>query len=308
MPLPVMNFPDYSANIKYTVPWATALGQAIKTHQNISEAQQAEQKANLPFGGANVPGPAGQVVALEMVKRLYGENSPQFQRALNAYNLEQESTGSRINYQNVLAGTAPQRMLTPHGKSIEEEANVSGGLQPTGQAWSQAAPASASELAGGYQLLRQKGQTDAQARARNLNASNIDKTISMIDPDALTKYSGLKGTVQKGIEAAKTPLGKESGDYRNYKKSMQKAELLATQVRQFYGDSIQPVMIERLERLTNPSTWKSNPELAKAMYLELVKVLKAETGTYRQAMKSTKPYTGESEESASKNYDPLGLL
>lgn len=304
-----MNFPDYD-DTKYTVPWATALGQAIKTHQNISVAQQAEQKANLPFGGANVPGPAGQVVALEMVKRLYGENSPQFQRALNAYNLEQESTGSRINYQNVLAGTAPQRMLSGYGKQIKEQSNVEAGLQPSGESWSDKtrAPASPSELGMDYDLLRQKAQSDPQARSRALVATNIDKTIDMINSKDLTRYSGITGSIEKGLESAKKPFGKESKEFKDYNNAVQKAKLLATQVRQFYGDSIQPAMIERLELLTNPATWSNNPDLAESMFHEFTKVLKAETKTYRDALKTKKAYQGKDEESSSKTYDPLGLL
>jgi len=261
----------------------------------LTQAQTQHQQImnRLPFGGTTLPGVAGQLQGLETVKMMYGENSPQFQQAKMMFDLQNQSTQSKIGYQNALAGSMDQRYLTPMGKSIVEQGNVQQGLMPSGKPYSPGAapaPAPADQLAEQYGLLRQKQSSDAQARNRNLFATNIDKTIENINPQHLVGYSGLKGAAELAKDKAMAGLGQVSPKYENYMKSMVGADMLATQVRQFYGDSIQPSMIERLQRLTNPSTWANSPELAEKLYNQTVKILKQETGTYRQAVKSTKAY------------------
>jgi hypothetical protein len=159
------------------------------------------------------------------------------------------------------------------------------------------APMSPGEASGVYQLLTQKGTTDTDARKRNLFASNIEKTLSQINPDDLTRYAGIPGTIQKLGEEFSAPFGKESQDYKNHLKSTQAADVLATQVRQFYGDSIQPSMIERLQKITNPSMWNNNPGLAKELFNQTKNILQMEMKTYRDAMRSTSPYREQSNSS-----------
>jgi|GEM_PF-4754582 len=136
------------------------------------------------------------------------------------------------------------------------------------------------------QLL--KKTTDTAARQKNLYASNIEKTLNQIDPGALTQYAG--SPISKLANQAAAPFGMESKNYDSYLNSLNAANLLATQVRQFYGDSIQPSMIQRLESLTNPATWSNNPQIAKSLFNQTKQILDQEMGTYRQAMKSTAPY------------------
>jgi hypothetical protein len=143
-------------------------------------------------------------------------------------------------------------------------------------------------------LLAQKKMTDASARQKNLYASNIEKTLNQIDPDALTQYAGGTGTLEKYMQSGLSSVGQESANFDNYQKSLNAANMLATQTRQFYGDSIQPSMIQRLEGLTNPSTWSTNPKLAKELFNQTKNILQQETGTYRQAMQSTAPYQAQS--------------
>jgi hypothetical protein len=138
------------------------------------------------------------------------------------------------------------------------------------------------------QLKLQKQTTDASARQKNLYAANIDKTLGMINPDDLTQYAG--SPISKFLNQAATPLGMESKNYDNYLSAANSAKLLAKQVRQFYGDSIQPSVGKELEQLADPATWQSNPTLAKNLFNNFKTVLQQETGTYRDAMQSTAPY------------------
>lgn len=141
-----------------------------------------------------------------------------------------------------------------------------------------------------YALQRQKMTSDSQARQKNLYATNIEKTLGYIDPDDLTKYAGFEGGLKQLYEKSKVGFGKESPEYDKYRTSLTAAQFLAKQVRQFYGDSIQPAMEEKLTRITNPSEWFSNPTLAKKTFLQTKELLGKELVTYRQALKSTKAY------------------
>lgn len=145
-----------------------------------------------------------------------------------------------------------------------------------------------------YQLQIQKGASTSDAQKRNLFASNIEKTLNSINPDDLVRYSGAGGTTKRLIEEyALAPFGKESKEYDSYANSLNASELLAKQVRQFYGDSIQPAMAKKIEKLTNPSTWSNNPKLAKELFLNFKKILESEMSTYRNSIQNVKSYRGE---------------
>lgn len=290
------------------------------------QAKQMAAQAQIPYGGATLPGAAGQALALEQVRQMFGEDSPQYQQALNAFNLEQQGAGSRIGYQNALTQSMPNRYLTPTGKSIVEEANVGAGQMPSGQAWGSAQqpgmtqqipsqaqglaqslgaiaqpgmpqqanqgmpPASPQDLANQYALLRQKGTTDTDTRKRNLYATNIEKTLDQINVDDLTKYAGIAGKSQEIGQKGLASMGLESKDYDKFQKNLVAADFLASQVRQFYGESIQPEMRAKLEALANPSTWSNNPKLAKDMFNQTKNILGKEMQTYRDALKSPGAY------------------
>lgn len=155
------------------------------------------------------------------------------------------------------------------------------------------APGSKEELSGAYQLLRQKNATPNFVLERIKAADNIDKTLARIDVNDLVRYSGVYGGIKGKLVAGQSLLeGKTDPQYMAHQKAAQDAELLATQVRQFYKDSIQPKMIERLETLTNPSSWTKNPDAAKALFEETKKILELETQTYRDSttrVKATEP-------------------
>jgi hypothetical protein len=259
-----------------------------------AQAQREQALAQLPFGGQSLPGAAGQILGLETLKRIYGEDSSQYQTALKSFNLNQQSDQSRINYQNALSSTLPMRNLTPTGKSIVEQNNVGAGLSPTGQPYANPPSQGSQELSGIYDLLRQKGATDADTRKRNLFATNIEKTLSQINPDSLTQYAGINGSLNKLFQQSKAPFGQESAKFDDYQKQLQNVQFLTSQVRQFYGDSIQPDMLHRLQELNNPATWKNNPDLAKSLFNQTKNILSQETQTYRDALKNSKVFQGNS--------------
>ncbi len=322
MALPVATFNPLEADQMGS--FGSVLKKALANYKDLTEAQyqprekEAElkaklAKANLPFGGANVPGAAGHIIGLEMVKNLYGENSPQYQQAQAGYNLEQNSTGSRINYQNRLANSLPMRYLTPDGKLIVEQSNLEQGFSPAGTPVGQPViPGQPSYIQPGgkgpknplairYDQARQKKSVPASVLQKNLYASNVEKTIKTVDPEALSQYSGATGTARKIANQLGKPFGLESSNYDDYEVSVRQAKLLSKQVRQFLGDSIQPEIKEDLEKLADPSAWNSNPKLVRKLFQKYKDILGQELQTYRDAEGGTDIYQGDSQQASTGN-------
>jgi hypothetical protein len=343
-----------------------------------AQANLENQKAQLPYGGATLPGIAGEIIGLESIKKMYGENSPQYEAAKRQFDLGQQNMQARIDYQNTLSSTAPIRYLTPTGKGIVEQANVGQGNAPTGRPWeqqinsdqqqqmnpammgqlqnslaqqqqippqgmqqqsmpqqqqinpmqmqmqqggqqipmqnmgmqqqqgipqqNQLAPGNPQELSDAYGLTRLKQTTDSATRQKNLYATNVEKTIDNINVDDLTKYSGVKGATEYASEKSKDALGfPTSDDFKKFNEAMNASQFLASQARQFYGESIQPGMRKKLEDLTNPSSWMRSPETAKTLFNNTKKILGQEMQTYRDAMKSTEVYKGKGNNSTNLN-------
>jgi len=142
------------------------------------------------------------------------------------------------------------------------------------------------EVADAYERELAKKTSDPDARRRNLFATNIDKTIDFIRPKKLTQYSGLKGAVDRLNDEYKAQKGQAPERFKEFQDSMTAAEILADQVRSFYGTSVQPSIIKRLEKLTNPSSWIKTPEIAEQNFNALVKILKSEGETYKESVRS----------------------
>lgn len=259
-----------------------ALMDALKQAQIDQVKAQAQQ----PFGGRIPPGAVGQAIWLGMVKQRYGEDSPEFQQASQALQSQQESAQILNEYRKGLLESMGKRFASPTGKLQMELEAAQQGAAPGGPTLSPEDQAKVNQL----QLAIQKKVSDPQARQRNLFASNIEKTLDLIDPEHLTQYAGIPGEIKKRQEEAKAPFGKESEDYRNYQKSLTAANTLATQVRQFYGDSINPAMVRRLEVLTNPASWRNNPKIARQNFDQIKEILKRETKTYREALKTPRAF------------------
>jgi len=248
--------------------------------------------------------PSGDVanaMYVEQLRNQYGDNDPRYLAAKQAHELQLAARQSLMDYRGQLSDTAAYRATSPLGRSIAEgegrgALDVLGGgkrynalgQKVTGQPNQEGAPYD-DEKARAYEMDIAKKTTDSDARKKYNYAVNIDKTRTRINPDHLLAYSGLKGTGRLLRDQALAQTGKVPQSLLDYQKSLSAANLLAKQVRQFYGESIQPAMAEKLEHLTNPSNWYKNPQLAKAEYDAINDILDAETETYKQA--GTSPIT-----------------
>lgn len=160
-----------------------------------------------------------------------------------------------------------------------------------------------SNINNSYELKRQKDISDSQTRNRNLFASNIEKTISFINPDDLTKYSGVQGQLKKHLAAARSGLGYEDKDYNKYLEAKQGVDFLAKQIRQFYGDSVQPSVQKALSELADPTSWDRSPEEARKIFDKNINILKNETSTYREALQSPSAYREQKNSSNNSNVE-----
>lgn len=295
----------------------------LPLREKLLNAQIARQSQTIdkPFHGM-LSGEAKDAYALEMLRQNLGEDHPTYKRALDAYNLNQNYQKGLIDYRQSLSESAPKRVATPLGKLEIERHEVEQGFAPGTNGTVRLNNDEQKTLLDKYNLQEQKIISDYQTRQKVLASSNIDKTIESIDPKSLVQYAGLPGTVKKGIEEGKASFGNESKEYKEYTNNLSKVKLLAHQVRQFYGDSIQPQMTQAIELMVNPATWKNNPNIALANYNAVIDILRKETQTYGESLRSTKEFQHNNMDASaggansrqfshgshsSANSDPLGI-
>lgn len=263
-------------------------GKELINALNQAKIGEIERKGNLPFGGNIAPGSVGQAMWLNAIEKNYGKESPEFQRAEEAYKADITKSQVLNDYRQKLGNSTDKRGATPLGKTEMEIEDIKAGFVPgTGRSQPFDNPAMQEEMLNRYDLQRQKQISDADTRKRSLFATNIDKTLQNINVDDLTRYAGVMGAAELKKQEGLAAFGKESQAYDNYQSALKAAKLLAKQVRQFYGDSIQPEMQNQLAELTNPATWTNNPKLAKNNFNTFAKILQQETGTYKGALTST---------------------
>lgn len=257
---------------------------------NAFQKMKMEQNQNSPFGGQQITGDVAQALYLEMMRQRFGEDSIQYKNAQRAFDASIKSKESLSGQRDVYAQTAPKRFSTSLGKTEQEIADIESGFMPGTDRKENLSPEQQKSMLDRYELKRQKDISDTQARQRALFASNVDKTLEEIDPKDLTQYGGLKGQAAFSGDKIASAFGKEPERYVKYQKALTLANLLAKQVRQFYGDSITPQIQEKLSELTNPATWSNNPTVALEKFNTFKNILQKETSTYRGALKSTEEF------------------
>jgi len=265
----------------------------------LRRAQAHHANSQAEYGGAT--GPAAEALSLEFIKRTNGENSEVYQNAKKRYELDMRSKEVLNENRKELTKNAGKRFSTPLGKLQQERAEIEAGYMPGTMNSDNPVPLNPEAqqvLLGEVDNKILKTNTDAQSRIKNIYATNIEKTVDNIHVDDLVRYGGLAGGVAKKIEQGKALVGKESEDYKKFQENMTAVEFLASQIRQFYGDSVQPEKLRELKELANPATWVNNPEVAKRKYNKAVSILKQELKTYRDAMKNPGVYYGQGSNSS----------
>lgn len=282
-----------------------------ETSLKSAQANNLNLLNKLPFAGRQLPGEAGKSLAVDMIKQQYGEQSPQYMMAKNAYDLEQQKAKQTMEYQRSLMGSQNKRSATPMGKMFMEMDEVENGFMPgTVNETGQGAPISEEQqkkLINQYREKMIKDITDPKLRERALFAKNMEKTINTLNPEFLTYYSGPKGQTKLAKDMTLSAAGKDVPKYKEYKKALTSAQTLTKQVRQFYGDSITPSVQEGLKNLANPTSWFENPQVAMARYNQFVNILDTEADTFFDALKDPSMYEKNHSMKSKVDNDPLGI-
>jgi hypothetical protein len=239
---------------------------------------------------------------------------------------------SNANYHNTQAGLAPEKIalekkkwdvlapyyaragLTNLGKTVLEQANLdsSGNItnpiampqSGNGPQQMQLTPEQIEKLRGYYNLSLQKQVTDTDTRKRSLFATNVEKTMNMIDPNIFAMYSGPSGHMKLAADSAKSLAGQKVPEYKAYQNMSKAAQLAASQMRQFYGDSIQPSVREHLEQLAKPDAWNVSPEVAKSNFDFIQNIIGQEVSTYRNALQNSDVYQGKTTQAKTDSDQP----
>lgn len=252
--------------------------------------------------------PSGDVanaMYVEQLRQKYGESDPRYLQAKQAHDLALQNRESMIGYRDTMNKTAGIRATSPLGKLIAE-GRGQGAIdiltgKPVNTSSSNARykvgnqnydeegnPVDEKPSSGrtpeeqtAYERAINKLTSDAKTRTTLNYVTNLDKTRQSINPDDLVRYSGLKGTGNWLRDSFQSAMGNTSPEYQAHQDAMTASNLMIDQMRQFYGDSIQPAAMDRLKHLANPSTWYKDPKVAKQQWEQLNKILDNETQTYK---------------------------
>jgi hypothetical protein len=299
------------------IPMPDSPGDSLIKGLNAGGDLLHKMMLNKYYNTLHPSGDVANAMYVEQLKNQFGEDDPRYIQAKRAQDLALQGRESLIGYRDILNQTAGIRATSPLGKLIAEGKgrgaqdilNGSKGGSPvtsgvgdsSGYSYDAngnnivATPSEIDQTLNGnndnnprtpderaaYERDINKKTSDAQARNILLRAENLDKTRTSINPDDLTRYSGLKGTGEWLRDIAQAALGHPSERFLANQQAIKSATLMADQMRQFYGDSIQPSAMDRLRALTNPTTWYKDPKVAKAQWEQLNKILDIETQTYR---------------------------
>jgi len=268
-------------------------------------------------------GDVANALYVEQIKAQYGENDPRYLQAKAAHDSAMAGHQSLMDYRRQLSNLAPYRATSPLGKTIAESegqgaldryggSNTGGGSQGSGgmdggdsdntyrpplaggdgETENPHRPPSQEEIdrmerlaqkQAAYEAAIGKQTTDTAIRTKIPYAKNVETTLNSIVPDDLLRYSGLGGGKAHIKEFLKAAMGNPSDEWINYNTSKTSASMLTKQLRQFYGDSIQPAAVDRIDKLTDPSYWLKDPKTARAQFDQLKKITNQETSQFTEA-------------------------
>lgn len=248
--------------------------------------------------------PSGDVanaMYVEQLKNEYGENDPRYLEAKRAHDMALSGHQSLMDYRTQLSNLAPYRAATAEEKlaaAAKGHGVLNGGLRgelPTGGAGPNGDKISAGMVSGDdghvisedearvYNQALGKKTTDAAIRNKIPYAKNVKITMDSINPESLVQYSGPQGQGKYLIDTLKSAMGTPPPEFMEYQKALTSAKTLSKQLRQFWGDSIQPSATDKIDQLTNPSHWNKNPQVALQQFNQLKQITEQELEVFNKA-------------------------
>jgi hypothetical protein len=248
------------------------LAQTAKLFPQMSEAELQKLKLLNQYGGISPTGETGEHL---FAYNLDKSGHPIGPSALKNIDIKNRSREESLRLK-------PLQAASQVGKHNIERAAAIEALEDKSKNPTQRREAERNLRA--IQLKEWLETADPASRAKYLAGEQIQKTLGMIDFDALVKGAGLGGKIWKGQEALKVPFGKESKEYVNYETSLKGLEGLAEQVGTFYGTQAATEAQNRLRKMLHDPRMLSNPRIAKAEFDYIKKLLHREHETFRDSL------------------------
>ena len=249
-----------------------------------AQAEQARKYGGLQY----LSGVAKESAALESLRTELGDNSPVYQRAKDAFQLEQDRSRSTLKYNNFLMDH-PERYLSSVSKGLVEQNEASQGRLlgvPGGLT-----PEQSEEIVNVHERDRFNKTNPDFLKQRALASAQIDKTLELINPKDAFVYSGVNGATElaKDRVAAQTS-GHPSEKLLKFEEQITHLKFLRGQIRAYNKDSISPSNLEDLDYVINPSNWVNHPETAERKFGAVVKTYENERHAVTAALKGGNPY------------------
>ncbi len=251
--------------------------------------------------------PSGDVanaMYVEQLKQQYGENDPRYLQAKAAHDMAMSGHQSLMDYRTQLSNLAPYRAATAEEKlaaAARGKGVLNGGLRGElgtgagGGVGGEGQKIEAGMVSGDdghvisedearvYNQALGKKTTDAAIRNKIPYAKNVKITMDSIKPESLVQYSGPQGQGKYMLDTLKAAMGNPPPEFMEYQKALTSAKTLSKQLRQFWGDSIQPSATDKIDQLTNPSHWSKNPQVALQQFNQLKQITEQELEVFNKA-------------------------
>jgi hypothetical protein len=267
-----------------------------QAHTNLYNAQT--QNANNPM--AKLTGDAGNAYNLERLRQQAIKDpslQPYYDEAKKAYDLTQNSQKTLNNYRENLNESIGKRYATPLGKLYDEAAEVQEGFRPGTNRTEKLTPEEQKDLTDKYKLDINKKTTDSSLRQRAVFGAQLDKTISLIKPEILTQYGGVKGQIKYNNDKLKSAMGSPPPEFLAYEQEVTKATQAAMQLRQYLKETIEKEGKAKLEKLISNDEWYKDPSVALAQFNAFVDTFHNEQNISTEALQGPSIY----ERTAGKN-------
>lgn len=278
-----VNIPNIGTNLD-------ALMKGVSTGSDLMHKMMLNKYYSQPHASGDV----ANALYVEQLKAQYGENDPRYLQAKNAHDMTMRGHQSLMDYRTQLSNLAPYRAATPEEKLVAAKEGkgvlqkfaggaVGNGAVKPGMVSGDDGHTISEEEARVYNQALGKKTTDAAIRNKIPYAENVRITMSNIVPEDLVQYSGLMGQINYLKDFSKAAIGTPPENFMAYQRALTGAKTLSKQLRQFWGDSIQPAATDKIDQLTNPSYWNKNPEVALQQFNQLRKITDQELETFKAA-------------------------
>jgi len=179
---------------------------------------------------------------------------------------------------------SPQGENAPAAQNFAPQEQINQAAQQQKTMYQKAYP----QLMDAIQNKLEKAQLANPAAAQKLQyLTNIKETIAGINPDVVKAYGGIDGRAKLRRDKGLSALGIAPPEYDEYVEFVEnQAVILASQIRQFYGDSIQPKKEEQIMETFSSENIYKNPEAALRKMAELIRIVESEGMTYAKPVGS----------------------